>query len=503
MKAKSESKAAVKETESSGSVAKIQGFIGIVAVGIGNIAAILTHVDEIKQFVSKTVGPEWLYRLHAYFVYGACALLLIGYGSLTYWLYRNFVARRSRALQGAFFVVAFLAVGSTVFGSYQFLFRETDANPTVRKQINSYVQTVLSQEVGTGENDGGFRFSQAGISNDEQAWTTAQCLTALLHQDLAVIADAGPAIRRAFEYLERSRLHGPGDGWGYMQSMNWGVTEIDAWVALAYISSLQADNAALVWKKEELPDVVAKSNAVLDLRLKRQHDDGGWSVIEKTSNPRHIRTYSTVMAVWALAEAEKNGDVLAGHEAAYRTAVISGAKWLLESYTTSTALSFSGWWPNPSAKSFADQYPALTAQALFVLSEAKTSHSFIGADPRYKDAVQTFVKLSLEGNDNFEPLKKRQLKFNEKAHDSDRYLEGRTETAEQSTFLYGTHGQWPWQPRCSGRCFRITNRSNYEISCRCCWGVLRKRISSSETTRSSIRPLKYFSPKATTFRRVG
>jgi hypothetical protein len=102
-------------------------------------------------------------------------------------------------------------------------------------------------------------------------------------------------------------------------------------------------------------------------------------------------------------------------------------------------LGFSGWWPNPSAKKLADEYPGLTAQSLFVLHEAKASHPFIGADPRYKEAIETFVKISLEGNDRFEPLIKRQVRFNEKAHDSDRYLEGRTETAEQSTFLW-----YPW-----------------------------------------------------------
>jgi hypothetical protein len=434
----SEAKVAI-PTKPSESRAKLEGFIGIIAVGVGNIAGIVTHVDQIREFVSKTLGPVWLYRLHNYFVYGASLLLLIGYASLTYWLYINFVSRRSRALQGLFFICAFFTVGSTVFGSYEFLFKEVNAAPTVRKQISSYIQTILSQEVETGESDGGFRFSQAGISNDEQAWTTAQCLTALLYQEPASISDAGPAIRRAFEYLERSRLRESGEGWGYMKGIKWGVTEIDAWIALAYISSLHADYATLIWKKEELAEVLAKTHSVLDLLLKRQHDDGGWSVIEKTSNQRHLRTYSTIMAVWALTEAEKNGDILAGHENVYSAAVTRGAKWLFETYTTSDALGFSGWWPNPSARSLQQEYPGLTAQTLFVLYEVKRSHSFVSSDPRYKNAIDVFVKLSLEGNDNIEPLATRQLRSNEQAPDSDRYLEARSETAEQSTFLW-----YPW-----------------------------------------------------------
>jgi hypothetical protein len=80
-----------KGSEPSGSAAKVQGFIGIVAITLGNVAAIITHVDQIRQFVSKVLGTEWVYRFHAYILYGACALFLLGYGSLTYWLYWNFL----------------------------------------------------------------------------------------------------------------------------------------------------------------------------------------------------------------------------------------------------------------------------------------------------------------------------------------------------------------------------------------------------------------------------
>jgi hypothetical protein len=92
------------------SAAKIQGFIGIVAITVGNLAAIMTHVDEIGQYVFKVLGTEWVYSFHSYLLYGACILLLVGYGSLTYWLYRNFVAGRSWKIKGAFCVAAVFAI---------------------------------------------------------------------------------------------------------------------------------------------------------------------------------------------------------------------------------------------------------------------------------------------------------------------------------------------------------------------------------------------------------
>jgi hypothetical protein len=438
MKTKQRSSKVIAQAEPDGSAAKIQGYVGLLAVGIGNVAAIISRGDQIREFVSKTLGPAWLYRLHDYFVYGTTALLLIGYGSLTYWLYRNYLSNRSRTLQAAFLGSAFFAVGLTLFASYQF-FKEPNMTPVIREHVSNHIHTVLSQQVDVGDASGGFGYSQAGISYEAQAWTTAQCVAALLRQDLTAVAEIKPKLRRAFEYLERSRLSETNDGWGYQQSMKWGVTEVDAWVALAYISSLRPENTDLIWDKEEIPGVIAKTQAVLDRLARRQHDNGGWSVIEKTTNSRHIRSYSTIMAVWAFAEAAKNRDVVAGRELAYRAATTSGAKWLLDAYTTSIPLSFSGWWPNPSATKLADEYPALTAQAIFVLHEVKTSYPFIGADLRYKLAIETFVKTSLEGNDRFEPLIKRQVRFNEKAHDSDRYFEGRPETAELSTFLW-----YPW-----------------------------------------------------------
>ena len=272
------------------------------------------------------------------------------------------------------------------------------------------------------------------MSNEPQVWTTAQCLVALLQQEPSVVKKHTPTLRRAFDYIERSRLKSPERGWGYMQAMNWGVTEIDAWVAVAYIYSLRVDNAALIWTDRELPDVIARTRIALDLLLERQFDEGGWSAIEKTSNPKHMRTYSTIMALWAIVEAQQNGDVFVGDEARLRAALASGVKWIMALYTTN-ASGFSGWWPNPSSGSSAGGYPGLTAQTLFVLSKVEQSNPFVGADPRYKDAIEAFVTLAFEGNAISPAFAKRKIGDNERPHDADGYFSGRTETAEQSTFL--------------------------------------------------------------------
>ncbi|KJC47098.1 hypothetical protein UP09_10700 [Bradyrhizobium sp. LTSP885] len=425
-------------TKAPASVAQLQGLIGIISVGIGNIAAIVTHVDTIRKFVSAHLGPEWLFRLHNVLLFGASVLLLVGYLCLSYWLYLNFVRRRSKLTQSAFSLLALVVVSVTVTGSYYF-FREVEVRPIVEEQTIGDVQNVLSQQTFKEGAEGGFRFSQSGTSNDVQGWTTAQCLAAILQRKENLTKDMGPALHQAFDYLERERLTNPDDGWPYMQGIKWGVTEIDAWVALAYLYSLRDEVSVAVWKAEELPQVRERTRSVLKLLLKRQHDDGSWSIIEKTDDPRHVRMYSTIMAMWALSTAEKNGDIVSGHEAEYGGAVVLGAKWLLTAHASNADLGFSGWWPNPSVGGGVGEHPGLTAHVLFVLGQAKVTHAFIGADSRYKEAVEAFLKAATEGGDNFESLIKRKIGQNEQAHDSDRYLPGRTETAEQSTFLW-----YPW-----------------------------------------------------------
>src|SRR6185312_14857284 len=84
------------------SFGRFQVVLGIVAVTLSQIGGIITHVEEARKFVSKALGTEWVYRFHDYIVYGASGLLLFGYGILTYWLYRNIVAGRSKILQAAF-----------------------------------------------------------------------------------------------------------------------------------------------------------------------------------------------------------------------------------------------------------------------------------------------------------------------------------------------------------------------------------------------------------------
>src|SRR4029077_5632166 len=75
---------------------------------------------------------------------------------------------------------------------------------------------------------GGIRTNLGG---ETQAWSTAQCLKAILASPLPLDAEREKIVA-AFQFLEKSR-NTELDGWGDFGDNNFTVTEITAWVCLA------------------------------------------------------------------------------------------------------------------------------------------------------------------------------------------------------------------------------------------------------------------------------
>ena len=424
-----------------GSSAKIQGLIAVIALFVGNIAEIVTHLDELRAFILKIFGTEWLYRFHGILIFITLVALLIGYACALHWVWCNFIAKRAKLLRYSFVACSSSIAAASVVGSF-FLLRPVDFAPILKRQTHEYIDILISQQTNSGPDSGGFKFSQKGISEDTQAWTTAQCLAAILQGDKDTVSPLKSDIRRGFDYLSRVELDS-GGGWGYQKYDKWQVTEIDAWVALAYIYSIRRDKD-FIWDANEVAAARAKIRSILDILIARQREDGGWSVIEKTTDPKQERTYSGMMAVWALSEADRNGNVFAENEEKYRSALTSGLKWLLGSRVTSSKTHFRGWWPNPSVKDPDGVSPGLTAQVLFVLSLAKSTQPFVGSQSGFEGELSSFLDFAENGvetdkNQIYGSLEKRDISDNDRATDSDRYIPGRTETAEQSTFLW-----YPW-----------------------------------------------------------
>jgi hypothetical protein len=232
--------------------------------------------------------------------------------------------------------------------------------------------------------NGGFRF---GPTSEPQVWTTAQCLTALLASPLDLKEDHDKIVR-GFEYIE-SRRDENADGWGLFEDGSVAQTEITAWVCVANAQLLASTRSKLF--ADLVPD--ARRRISRDLasiaRCELPSPKGAWSPIWVPDKmvPELARTYSTVMALWALAEARDVSDIHEEIGSKYDVAIDNGVAWLLATFRQGVGL--------PPAPSIGHgPFPGLTAQAVYVLrriERVRPNLRNLGADFIAKDIFLNLV----------------------------------------------------------------------------------------------------------------
>ena len=190
-----------------------------------------------------------------------------------------------------------------------------------------------------------------------QAWTTAQTVVGVLGSVGYDAQKLTPLqknqVRGAVNFLESVRMPPPEEGWGYFTRRTPAITEIAAWATLAQLASVRSN----LWDPEERVTVWGRILRDVNLIVSRQAKSGGWSPIRDLRDD-NARTYSTVMALWALSAAFDQG---IRSEPAIGSAV-RGMDWLLNERHEQL-----GWLPNPRRRYQTEEFPGLTAQALVVL----------------------------------------------------------------------------------------------------------------------------------------
>jgi hypothetical protein len=225
-----------------------------------------------------------------------------------------------------------------------------------------------------------------------------------------------------------------------MRSLPWGVTEINSWVLLSKIASLRPPPAPAIWDDSEIAVQVADINSDLTALARRQHrPSGGWAPIAKTDDESHLRTYSTVMALWALVEAKRNMLLTPTVRNQYDQAITDGSRWLINTWVHPDDKGRGGWWPNPSWQEKDKFFPALTAQAIYVLELVNKFDRRLSDDEDFRNAKINFILLATGEIEPRYSLRTKDIGDNQNLHDSDRYLENQPYTVEQMTFLW-----YPW-----------------------------------------------------------
>jgi len=274
--------------------------------------------------------------------------------------------------------------------------------------------------------NGGMKSVTAGAQTTAQVWTTAQALTGVLAAQKNLDSYV-PKIKAAFAYMETLRRTRPNEGWNYYGNANpYTVTEINCWVTLAYIKSL--DSTTRIWTDGERAVVVDRVERDLAEIGRRQDGGGGWRAINEDS-PDFVRTYSTVTALWTLAEATKSPSLSERMGTKHIQAMRRGVSWLLQNYKPGQ-----GWVQHPQRTGQQDRFDGLTAHALFALSLAETipELAYLKNDQTYRTARQDFIN-------NKELATKSIEKDNSSIPDADVHFVGSEFMGEGSTFLW-----FPW-----------------------------------------------------------
>jgi hypothetical protein len=413
---------------------RLSRFIGgasLATLVLGTIASFLGNLADLRRHLFELLGIENLILLHYAMSALAGLLFLVGYMFGGLWVYKRWAGSLSLAPRRLLAVMGVLiGLLLTIGTSYLAFPSVPDIHGSLGETADAWKTELLALEV----QGGGLRTSQSDPEAPPQVWSTAQTLDAILARPVALSPEDAKRIREDFEFIERERLPG-NEGWGYVRNVDWGVTEIAAWVALAYAASLEPHAGSLIWGADypQLPR--QRLSREIELVLQRQSPSGGWPPVNKAHSTRDNRTYSTVMAVWALAEARRWGAFDERSVSVGDVAIEKGIRWLLSTY----AVELQSWVPNPGRPAQLETFPGLTAQVLYVLGRAKPYVAFLDGDANYVRARNAFLVPDTRVRAQQRDPRSRPVTSNDRTHDSDRYLSDSPRMVESSTFLWA-----PW-----------------------------------------------------------
>ncbi len=321
--------------------------------------------------------------------------------------------------------LALLAIGGFLFfkgkASIGTLRSDAEFTDILNRKTDSWIVRILSGQTAKG----GIKELSAG-DETAQVWSTAQCIYGII-DSRKDITPYVPKIKNAFAFIEANRRTTPAAGWNYFGNANpHTVTEISGWVLMAEVKSL--DSKTKIWDDTERQDILKRIVRDLDDVKQRQDNSGGWRPV-KEDGPGFIRTWSSVIALWSLIEARRSTTVSEKIGSQYDDNIRRGINWLLLNYKPGQ-----GWVQNPQRLGQTTRYDGLTAQVMFVLSQAETIEKFssLVLEQAYINAKKEFIT-------NREFATRLADKDNSSIPDFDIRFSNSEFMAEGSTFLW-----FPW-----------------------------------------------------------
>lgn len=414
--------------------------LAAITILLSNVADFLDAVRKVSNNLYNLLIFDWNGATYLPWILG-----IAGYALVAYLGYSTIRARRPHLRREAVLTAAAIPA-IVLFGVNVFALPFGKHPSDVWKPALERLQSRLERAVAT---EGGFRTDPTDPKSERQAWTTAQVLVGLL---MSPGGGERPALKseaelvKHLDYLESMRRDDQG-GWPYFPNRSWAVTEIGAWATMANVYALRSPLVTSDAVRSSLQDRIVRD--LKDIVARQTAPGGGWKPIDDqkfaarvaacavpgaihapgmpTQTPDLTRTYSTVMAVWALAEARAIPALRDEISRNYDGVLTQGITWLFANEFKEV-----GWTPNPSRRDTRESFAGLTAQTLFVLDRvARLDPGMIQQREAHKAAKQRFLRLKSLLADS--------ISDNSRIPDSDLYLFPTDQVLEGSTFLW-----FPW-----------------------------------------------------------
>ena len=447
---------------------KINLWYGIIGGGVAAIAGFLGHADSIRATLPSLLDGEYVFYIHYAVAIIVVSVIFLTILSLWVWVSRKYLSHLHRFRRISTAAVSILLFGCGIWVMHVVIPAPPAVFEPIDKWAGDWTKEILSaktkeQEIG----ESGIASDLEYLDDGPQVWATSQSIAAFLVRPERLLPEDYKKIGVFFEYIEKERL-GTKDmilkdgltvvganpscggqtashnGWAYIHNLDWGATEVIGWVSIAYALALRDPNIAKrIWPDQNgVEEAKKRLRQNLILLTSRQLPDGGWSPVGGTTEARNERTYSTVMALWAIIEAKRADLIDADTGSDFDESVDKGIHWLLNVYRDRIGNDKFGWVPNPRRDGNTENFDGLTAQVLFVLTRAQANFSSsLDGDDRFVEHREKFLAYGagLGGTQEAPLFRSTSPDSNMRMHDADKYLHGLPQTVEASTFLW-----FPW-----------------------------------------------------------
>jgi len=156
---------------------------------------------------------------------------------------------------------------------------------------------------------------------------------------------------------------------------------------------LKAFRSGSIWSKTESTVVTARISGYLNELLAWQDRTGAWGPITDVAEPND-RTYATVVAVWALAEAEESPAIETDLKRKAGQSMQNAVDWLIRNYRPNY-----GWDQNPRQPG-SDKFNGLNYQAMYALEKAEKIDGYNS----FKN-LRAYIELKSNFVETMEPMR--------------------------------------------------------------------------------------------------